>query len=71
MNLAEIMRHCRVTPEEVQEVVSQKGYYSEGTPIDHYDPGFVTGVLVGAWEQVFEAIKENRKNKNEGEQVTI
>ncbi|MEG1433858.1 ATP-binding protein [Eubacterium sp.] len=71
MNLAEIMRHCEVKPEEVQEVVSQKGYYPEGTPIAHYDPDFVAGVLVRAWEQVFGAIKENRKNKNEGEQVTL
>ena len=54
-----------VYPHEVERVVFQKGYYPEGAKIDVYDERFIDGVLVGAWEQVFNAIKENRKNEEE------
>lgn len=71
MNLGELMRHCKVTDEEIRHVVNQKGYYPEETPIAHYDQSFVNGVLIGAWEQVFGMIKDNRKELQEGEQVAI
>ena len=40
--------------------MSLKGYYPEDTPIENYDPGFISGVLVGAWEKVFDVIMSKR-----------
>lgn len=59
--LLDLMNSNHVSDIELMEVVEKKGYYPEGTPIRNYDPGFIEGVLVGAWEQVFEQIKLNRK----------
>ncbi len=58
--LADLMWSNHVTPEEIQKVVAQRGYYPADTPITNYDPGFIDGVLVGAWEQVFAIIKQTR-----------
>jgi hypothetical protein len=59
--LADLMAANQVTVNEIKQVVSLKGYYPLDTPIANYDPGFIDGVLVGAWEQVFSAIKEIRE----------
>ncbi|ERJ83221.1 hypothetical protein HMPREF1987_01109 [Peptostreptococcaceae bacterium oral taxon 113 str. W5053] len=58
--LADLMKENQVSIEEIQNVVSKRGYYPRGTPIENYDDGFIAGVLVGAWPQVFEMIKKNR-----------
>lgn len=55
--LADLMTENKVTVQEIQQVVASRGYYPESTPIANYDPSFVSGVLVGAWTQVFEVIK--------------
>lgn len=55
--LNELMVANNVSVEQIQNVVSAKGYYSAGTPIENYDPGFIDGVLVGAWSQVYTMIK--------------
>lgn len=54
-----MMQH-QVTEAEIQIVVSNKGYYPYDTPIANYDPGFVAGVLVGAWQSVFSVIQDTR-----------
>lgn len=59
--LLDLMKKDNVLPDEIRSVVSQKGYYPYGTPIENYDPEFIKGVLVGAWPQVFEMIKQERK----------
>lgn len=59
--LADLMQENQVTEGEIQAVVALKGYYPEGTPIINYDPEFVSGVLVGAWPQVFSMIQQTRK----------
>lgn len=59
--LADLMSTNQVFVSEIKKVVADKGYYPLDTPITNYDPGFIDGVLVGAWEQVFAAIKENRE----------
>lgn len=59
--LMDLMKKDNVLPDEIRSVVSQKGYYPYGTPIENYDPEFIKGVLVGAWPQVFEMIKQERK----------
>jgi len=58
--LADLMAANNVTTEEIQQVVAQKGYYPLQTPISRYDPQFINGVLVGAWDQVFKAIEQIR-----------
>lgn len=60
--LADLMLANNVTIEEIQQAVASRGYYPGDTPIENYDPNFVSGVLVGAWGQVFEIIKEIRRD---------
>jgi hypothetical protein len=60
--LLDLMTEHKVTETEIQIVVGKKGYYPIDTPITNYDPGFIAGVLVGAWTQVFGMIQEARKN---------
>lgn len=59
--LADLMAANEVKPTEIQDVVSLKGYYPKDTPIKNYDPGFIDGVLIGAWDQVFGMVKEQRQ----------
>lgn len=59
--LADLMTANNVTVDEIQNVVIQKGYYPQDTPIANYDSGFIDGVLVGAWPQVFMAIQLDRE----------
>ena len=60
--LADLMRANNVTVAEIQQAVASRGYYPIDTPINKYDPGFIDGVLVGAWDQVFKSILD-RRNK--------
>ncbi|AAU85061.1 Sak4-like ssDNA annealing protein [Bacillus phage BCASJ1c] len=60
-SLRDLMIQSNVTESEIQAVVSQKGYYPLETPITNYDPSFVEGVLVGAWQQVYGMVEEFRK----------
>ena len=60
VQLADLMKKNGVKVEEIQRVVAIKGYYPNNTPIEKYDPGFIDGVLVGAWDQVFAVIVDNR-----------
>lgn len=60
-SLRDLMVQHQVTESEIQMVVSLKGYYTFDTPITNYDPGFVEGVLVAAWPQVFGMIQEARE----------
>jgi len=55
--LADLMAANDVTVEDIQQVVASKKYYTVDTPIANYDPKFVSGVLVGAWTSVLQAIK--------------
>ncbi|UFT98121.1 AAA family ATPase [Radiobacillus kanasensis] len=61
-SLRDLMTQHDVSEEEIQIVVSQKGYYPQDTPIVNYDNSFIEGVLVGAWQQVFGMVEEVRKN---------
>lgn len=56
--LADLMFANNVTVREMQMAVASKGYYPENTPIENYDSNFVSGVLVGAWNQVHEIIRK-------------
>jgi len=59
--LQDLMRENNVTTDEIQKAVASKGYYPKDTPIKNYDPAFVAGVLVGAWQQVYKMIQEMRE----------
>lgn len=59
--LAQLMRENAVTNEEISAVVAQRGYFPAGMSVNQYPVDFVSGVLVGAWKQVFEMVKNNRK----------
>lgn len=60
--LADLMRANNVDESELQMVVHDQGYYPMDTPVSSYDPDFIQGCLIGAWDQVFEKIKINRDN---------
>lgn len=59
--LLDLMQANDVTEQEIRQAVADRGYYPVHTPIDKYDPAFIDGVLVGAWPQVFDLIKDFRK----------
>jgi len=61
-NLKDLMLPNQVCEWDIQNVVAARGYYPPDTPIENYDPGFVQGVLVGAWAQVFAMIKKMKEN---------
>lgn len=58
--LVQLMQENEVSTFEIQQAVSQKGYYPIDTPVQNYDPGFIDGVLIAAWPQVFSMIVGNR-----------
>lgn len=57
-NLKDLMMANGVTEWDIQNVVGARGYYPADTLIEKYDPGFIQGVLVGAWQKVYAMIKE-------------
>ena len=57
IQLEELCKKDAVTEHQIQEAVSQKGYYDVKVPISEYDLDFIEGVLIGAWEQIKEFIK--------------
>lgn len=59
-SLRDLMLQNGVSEEEIQAVVGKKGYYPMDTPITNYDPNFIEGVLVGAWQQVYGMVVEFR-----------
>ena len=55
----EWMEKAGVKPEEVQELVAQKGHFPADTPIEQYPEKFVRGWLMRNWSQVVETIEAN------------
>lgn len=70
-NLAELMFLNDVKEEEIRKAVHRQGYFPENTKIKDYDPGFINAVLVGAWDQVFEMIKNIREEEQNGLPFTL
>lgn len=62
--LTDLMKPEGVQYVEIQRAVASKGYYTEDTPIENYDPDFIQGVLIAAWTQVLAIIKELREVEN-------
>lgn len=59
--LADLMKEYGVTEDDIKLAVSGKGYYPYDTPIKNYDINFINGVLIGAWDQVYAMIKNNKE----------
>jgi hypothetical protein len=59
--LADLMSRNKVSAKEIQFAVANRGYFPENMPMQNYPPDFIQGVLIGAWDQVFEMIKSNRE----------
>ena len=58
--LAPLMSANNVTPEELQHVVGERGYFPEDMPIRDYPADFVEGCLVAAWPQVLQMVLDSR-----------
>lgn len=66
--LVDLMRENFVSCAEIQAVVEHRGYFPVDVPVakyNEYQPGFVEGVLIAAWKQVFELIQANRTTTEE------
>ena len=58
--LRPLMVSMNVTPDELQAVVGQRGYFPADMPVKDYPMDFVDGCLVAAWDQVAQMIVNNR-----------
>ncbi len=58
--LADLMRQNGVDESEIRQAVFTQGHYPYDTPIANYDPRFINGCLIPAWNKVFEVIQSNR-----------
>ena len=63
LKLWDLMQFDKIGLDEVQAAVTARGYYPVGTPIQNYDPAFVDGVLVAAWDQIKTIIIRHREEK--------
>lgn len=59
--LKDLMRANNVDESDIRLAVSQKGYFPYDMPVTSYPPDFISGVLIGAWGQVYAMVKENQK----------
>lgn len=59
--LKDLMRNNQVTEWDIQNVVAARGYYPADTPIERYEEGFIQGVLIGAWSQVYGMIQKMKE----------
>ena len=60
--LQDLMRANKVSEEEIRSAVAQRGYFPEDMPISDYPADFVNGVLIGAWDSLYQMIKELNVN---------
>ena len=56
--LVDLMTAHNVTEEDIRKAVASKGYFPLDTPITAYPPDFIDGCLIGAWNQVYQIIKD-------------
>lgn len=60
--LADLMRANHVTATDIQTAVSAKGYFPLGMEITDYPREFIDGCLIGAWDQLYQVILQEREN---------
>lgn len=56
--LRDLMIANNVSEWEIQQAVFAKGHFPSDVKIWDYPPDYIEGVLIGAWGQVYDAIKE-------------
>ena len=56
--LRALMVANKVEEADIRKAVAQKGYFPEDMPIRDYPKDFVDGCLVGAWDAVYEMVKD-------------
>lgn len=56
--LLDLMKANDVYEEDIRKVVAMRGYFPEDMPVNQYPKDFIDGVLIGAWDQVYEMIKK-------------
>ena len=61
--LRDLMEMNHVDEWDIQNVVAAKGYFPADMPIADYPEDFVSGVLVGAWQQVFAMIQQMKEKQ--------
>lgn len=61
-NLKDLMLSNGICEWDIQNAVGFRGYYPADVPIEKYDPGFIQGVLVGAWQKIMVVIKEIKES---------
>ncbi len=61
--LRDLMEMNHVDEWHIQNAVAAKGYYPEDTPIQNYDPDFINGVLIGAWDQVYAMVEQMKRDE--------
>lgn len=59
--LADLMRANNVTATDIQTAVSAKGYFPLGMEITDYPKDFIDGCLIGAWDQLYQVILQERE----------
>lgn len=59
--LKDLMNQNKVSESDIRLAVSMRGYFPDDMPVENYPQDFINGVLIGAWEQVYGLIKENKK----------
>lgn len=64
-NLADLMVTYEVSEKDIQEAVASRGYYPIDTSIENYDPDFIRGCLVGAWDSMYELIRQSKEARGE------
>ena len=59
--LADLMRANNVTATDIQTAVSAKGYFPLGMEITDYPKDFIDGCLIGAWDQLYQVLLQERE----------
>lgn len=61
--LRDLMEANKVDEWDIQNVVAAKGYFPADMPVRDYPEDFISGVLVGAWGQVYTMIKQMKEKQ--------
>lgn len=60
--LWQLMQANGVKEQEIRMAVSKRGYFPFDTPIHVYGEDFISGVLIGAWPQIYSFIQQNKQD---------
>lgn len=57
--LADLMRAKCLSVEDIENIVSKRGYFPQGTPFRNYPSDFIDGCLIAAWDQLYQFALDN------------